>query len=115
MIELKNLGLNLDVQPGALKSGCGEGVCQVLLKLTQQSLKSKFKFKMAKIAAEGHGADDDAEDIDEMDGGADLADAIHEHESDGEIDEDFDMGAGNNMQAELAKQMEAEMQQNAII
>lgn len=115
IIELKNLGLNLDVSPNALKSGCGEGVCQVLLKLTQVSLKNKFKFRAAKIAPEGHGGDDDAEDIDEMDGGADLADAIHEQESDGEIDEDFDMGAGTNMQAELAKQMEAEMQQNAII
>ena len=49
-----------------------------------------------------------------MDGGADLADVIHAQDSSEDIDEDFDMGGGN-IQAELAKQMEAEMQQNAII
>ncbi len=49
-----------------------------------------------------------------MDGGADLADVIHEQDSSEDIDEDFDLGGGN-IQAELAKQMEAEMQQNAII
>jgi hypothetical protein len=59
--------------------------------------------------------DDDADDVDEMDGGADLADVIHEAESDEDnIDEEFDIGQGN-IQAELAKQMEAEMQNNAII
>ena len=34
MIELKNLGLNLDIAPNKLKTGYGEEVCQVLLKLT---------------------------------------------------------------------------------
>lgn len=59
--------------------------------------------------------DDDADDLDEMDGGADLADVIHEAESEEDnIDEEFDVGQGN-IQAELAKQMEAEMQNNAII
>lgn len=58
--------------------------------------------------------DDDADDVDEMDGGADLADVIHEAESEEDIDEEFDVGQGN-IQAELAKQMEAEMQNNAII
>lgn len=77
-------------------------------------MKNKFKFRKANIKDESHGGDDDAEDVDEMDGGADLADVIHEVDSDGDIDEDFDMGGGN-IQAELAKQMEAEMQQNAII
>jgi hypothetical protein len=58
--------------------------------------------------------DDEADDMDEMDGGADMADVIHEQQSDDDIDEEVDVGGGN-IQAELAKQMEAEMQQNAII
>ena len=81
----------------------------MLLKLTYLSLKNRFKFKKAAIKDESHGADDDAEDVDEMDGGADLADVIHAQDSSEDIDEDFDMGGGN-IQAELAKQMEAEMQ-----
>lgn len=114
LIELRNLGLELPISPNKLKAGCGEEVCQLLLALTQVSLNNKFKFKKAQIKDDGHGMDDDADDVDEMDGGADLADVIHEIESDEDIDEDFDMGGGN-IQAELAKQMEAEMQQNAII
>lgn len=49
-----------------------------------------------------------------MDGGADLADMIEGGESDDDIDEDLDFGGGN-IQADLAREMEAEMQQNAII
>lgn len=112
--ELHNLGLDLGVSPAKLKTGCGEEVCLVLLKLSQVTLKNKFKFRKANIKDEANGGDDDAEDVDEMDGGADLADVIHEVESGEDIDEDFDIGGGN-IQAELAKQMEAEMQQNAII
>ena len=96
IIELKNLGINMDIQPTKLKAGCGEEVCQVLLKLTQISLKNKFRFKKCAIKEEGAGVEDDGEDMDnEMEGGADLADVIHAQESDEEIDEDLDLGGGN--------------------
>ena len=79
VVEIKNLGINMDVSPNKLKAGYGEEVCQVLLKLTQISLKNKFKFRKCVIKEEGLGGDEDAEDLngDEMDGGADLADVIH--------------------------------------
>lgn len=115
LIECQKIGMQTDASPAKLKTGCGEEVCQLLLKLTQTTLQKKFKFRIAKIASDGGGMDDDADDVDEMDGGADFADVIHEADSEDDmIEDEFDNGAGN-MQAEMAKQMEAEMQQNAII
>lgn len=93
--EITNLGIPIEVSPNKLKAGCGEEVCQVLLKLTQISLKNRFKFKKCVIKEENKGGDDDCDDVDEMDGGADLADVIHAQDSDEDIDEDFDMGGGN--------------------
>ena len=60
---------------------------------------------------EDAGFDDDGEDVNDndMDGGADLADEIHAVQSGSDIDEDMDFGGGD-LQQELAKQMEAEMQ-----
>ena len=59
--------------------------------------------------------DDDADNDDDMDGNADLADdQINNQDSDDDIDEDLDFGGGN-MQADLAREMEADLQQNAII
>jgi hypothetical protein len=52
---------------------------------------------------------------DDMDGRADMADEVHAAESDDDIDEDLDFGVGANMHNDLAKQMEADLQQNAII
>lgn len=115
IIELQKLGLELDVSPNKLKSGYGEGVCTVLLKLTEVSLQNKFRFKKPKIQEESKGLEDDVDDGDDMDGGADLADMIAEGEgSDDDIDEDLDFGGGN-IQADLAREMEADMQANAII
>ena len=87
----------------------------MVLKLTQISLQNRFRFKKPTIREDG-GFDDDTEDVnaDDMDGGADLADVIHAQESDEDIDEDMDFGGGD-LHADLAKQMEAEMAQNAII
>ncbi len=64
---------------------------------------------------DGAGLDDEADDMDgdDMDGRADMADEVHAAESDNEIDEEMDFGGG--MQHDLAKQMEADMAQNAII
>lgn len=42
IMELQNLGIELDVNPNKLKSGYGEGVTLVLLKLTEASLARKF-------------------------------------------------------------------------
>lgn len=95
IIELQKLGLELDVSPNKLKAGYGEGVTLVLLKLTEVSLKNKFRFKQPKIVEESKGMEDEADEGDDMDGGADLADMIHNEASEDEIDEDLDFGGGN--------------------
>jgi hypothetical protein len=38
VLELKKLGIELDMPPNKLKTGNGEGVCAVLFKLTSISL-----------------------------------------------------------------------------
>ena len=45
VLELKKLGIELNIAPGKLKNGHGEDVCTVLTKLCEISLKNKFKFK----------------------------------------------------------------------
>jgi len=77
IIELQKLGLDLDVSPNKLKAGYGEGVCLVLLKLTEVSMQNKFRFRQPKLEDEEKGLDDDADDGDDMEGQADLADMIH--------------------------------------
>jgi estrogen-related receptor beta like 1 len=105
------------MSPNKLKNGHGEEVCIVLMSLCQMALKNKFRFKKPVIRDEGAGLDDEADELngDEMDGGADLADEIHADNSDDEIDEDMDLGGVAGIQADMAKQMEAEMAANAII
>ena len=103
--------------PNKLKSGFGEGVTEVLLKLATISVQNKFRngFKKPVIRDDGAGLDDDAEEMgDDMDGGADMADEIQVEASDDEIEDELEFGGGN-MHNDLAKQMEADMQQNAII
>merc|ERR1712166_461820 len=115
ILELQKLGIEVDVSPSKIKTGFGEGVCQVLFKLTQMSLASKFRFKKPIIKNDG-GADveEDAEDVDgDMDGGADLADMIHADQSDDELIEEEEFG-GNNAHNDMARQMEAEMADKAI-
>lgn len=117
VIECKKLGLDVSaIAPAKLKSGFGEDTCALLLKLAEASLKSKFRFKKPVIREEG-ALDDEADEMgDEMEGGADLADAVHAEEEDEEIDEDMDIGGfGGGIQFDLAKQMEADMAANAII
>jgi intraflagellar transport protein 57 len=117
VIECKKLGLDLSMSPNKLKNGHGEEVCVVLMSLCQLALKNKFRFKKPVIRDEGAGLDDEADELngDEMDGGADLADEIHADNSDEDIDEDMDLGGVAGIQADMAKQMEAEMAANAII
>ena len=38
IMALQNLGVDIDVNPNKLKVGYGEGVCMVLLKLTEAGL-----------------------------------------------------------------------------
>ena len=45
VLELKKLGIELDMPPNKLKSGYGEGVCAVLFQLCQLSIDNRFKFK----------------------------------------------------------------------
>ncbi len=74
-MELKKLGIELDMPPNKLKTGYGDGVCAVLLKLCQVSLQNKFKFKKPSIKEDASGLDDEGDDMgDDMDGGADIAD-----------------------------------------
>ena len=97
--------------PNKLKSGFGEGVTEVLLKLATISVQNKFRngFKKPVIRDDGAGLDDDAEEMgDDMDGGADMADEIQVEASDDEIEDELEFGGGN-MHNDLAKQMEADM------
>jgi len=104
------------LSPSKIKAGFGEGVCQLLIHLTQISLKNKFRFKKPVIRSEDSAVDEEADDVDgDLDGGADLADVIHaDADDDSMIDEELEFG-GNNLQNDMARQMEAEMAANAII
>lgn len=53
ILELKKLGIEMNMPPGKLKNGHGEEVCAVLLALTQLSLKNKFKFRKPVIKDDG--------------------------------------------------------------
>ena len=103
ILELQKLGVEVDTAPNKLKSGHGEGVTMVLIKLTQISIANKFRFKKP-VIREDDGFGDDVEDVNanDMDGGADLADVIHAQDSDEDIDEDMDFGGGD-LHADLAK------------
>ena len=99
VLELKKLGINLDMPPNKLKSGFGEGVCTVLTALCQISLQNKFRFKKCQIQDDGGGfGDDDGDDMgDEFEGNADIADQPKDFdkasESEG-IDDELDFAPG---------------------
>jgi hypothetical protein len=52
VLELKKLGIEVDMPPNKLKTGHGDGVCALLAKLCQVSLSTKFKFKKPVIKDE---------------------------------------------------------------
>ena len=115
VIELQNMGIEIDINPNKLKAGHGEGVCLVLLKLTGAALARRFQYQTPTIRDEGAGGDDDADDNgDDMEGDADLANEIHAADSEDDIDEDLDFGGGN-IQTEMARELEAAQEMNAII
>ncbi len=76
---MKKIGIELDMPASKLKAGHGEGVCNLLIKLCQVSLQSKFKFKKPVIKDDGARDLDDGDDDlgDDMDGNADIADMIN--------------------------------------
>lgn len=81
ILELKKLGIELDMPANKLKAGFGEGVCTVLLALCTISVQNKFKFRKPIIRDDGagFGGDDDGDDMgDEFEGNADVADMVKE-------------------------------------
>ena len=105
ILELKKLNIELDMPSSKLKSGFGEGVVQVLHILAKITIDNKFRFKKPVIRDEGQ-VDDDADEMgDAMEGHNDIADMVHQDQSDDEEEmiEDFnDNGA-------FAKELEAEL------
>jgi hypothetical protein len=92
-LELKKLGIELDMAPNKLKTGNGDGVVSVLYKLSQISLTNKFKFKKPVIKEEGGALDDDGDDAgDDMEGNADIADMANIENEDDEIEDFADFG-----------------------
>lgn len=101
VLECKKLGIELDMPASKLKQGHGDGVCSLLLKLSQLSLNNKFKFRKPVIKDDGAGRDmdDDGDDMgDDMDGGADIADMIGHggNQSDDDIEDFADFGGGGD-------------------
>lgn len=117
LLEMKKLGIQMDIAPMKLKAGHGEEVCTVLSALCEVSIKNKFKFRKPVIKDDGGNMGDDADDFDgdDMDGRADLADEVHAADEEEDIDEDIDFGVAGGIQQDLVKQMEADMAANAII
>ena len=104
--ELGKLGIDLQMSPGKLKAGWGDGVCQALFHLCSISVQNKFRFKRAQIRGEdGGGMGDDGDDEfggDEFEGNADVANMNQEKKLDdsGDIDEDMDFGGIKEAQLE---------------
>lgn len=102
VLELKKLGIELNMSPQKLKNGFGEETCIVLRALTDLSVKNKIKFRRPQIRDEGGQMDDEADDMDDdLDGRADMADEVHADVEDEEIDEEMDFGGG--LQYDMAK------------
>lgn len=104
IIELKKMGIELDMPANKLKTGHGEGVCSVLTKLCTVSLAAKFKFKKAVIKDEGgrdmeEEGDDDGGD---MEGNADIADMLlGGNNSDDDIEDFTEFGGGDKNDAAI--------------
>ena len=99
VLELKKMGIELDMPASKLKAGHGEGVCQLVIKLCQVSIQNKFKFKKPVIKDDcGKGdMDDDGDDNDDMEGNADIADMIQGgNQSDDDIEDFAELGGGGD-------------------
>lgn len=100
VLELKKMGIELDMPASKLKTGHGDGVCSLLVKLCQVSLGNKFKFRKPVIKDEVARDNDDGDDDmgDDMDGNADIADMIAGggNQSDDDIEEFAELGDRDN-------------------
>lgn len=99
VLELKKMGIELDMPASKLKTGHGEGVCGVITRLCQVSLQNKFKFKKPVIKDDGgnRDMDDDGDDNDDMEGNADIADMIQGgNQSDDDIEDFAELGGGGD-------------------
>ena len=94
VLELKKLGIELDMPPNKLKTGHGDGVCAVIYKLAAISLQNKFKFKKPVLKGEGGNLEDEGDDMGEgdMDGGADIADLANQEIDEDDIEDFVDFG-----------------------
>lgn len=89
VLELKKLNIELDMPPNKLKSGFGDGVCNVLMKLCTVSLQNKFRFKKPIIKEDSQALEDEGDDMgDDIDGGQDIADMANQEISEDEIEGD---------------------------
>lgn len=80
LTEMKNVGINCDIPPNKLRTGYGESVCIVLLKLIDKALeKKKLSFKKPKF--------DEEKDGDQIDGAPEI-----EEESPDLINMEIDYG-----------------------
>lgn len=98
MLELKKMGIELDMPASKLKAGHGEGVCALLQKLCSVIMQSKFKFKKPVIKDDGaRDMDDDGDDNDDMEGNADVADMMQgANQSDDDIEDFAEFGGGGD-------------------
>lgn len=100
VLELKKLGIELDMPPNKLKAGHGDGVCAVLAKLCDVSIKNKFKFRKPVIKEDSTQMEEEGEEMgDDMDAGGDIADLANKENSDDDI-EDFGDFGGQGANAE---------------
>ena len=92
--------------PNKLKTGFGDGVCTVLLKLCNVSLTNKFKFKKPVIKDDAGALDDEGDDMgDDMDGGADIADMANQQADDDDIEDFADFNQGDKQDENLQNQI----------
>ena len=92
VLELKKLGIELDMPPNKLKTGYGEGVVSVLHKLSTISVQNKFKFRKPVIKADADMDEDGDELGDDMEGHADIADMANQDIDEDDIEDFADFG-----------------------
>lgn len=117
ILEMKKIGIELDMPASKLKSGNGEGVCTMLQRLCQVTMQKQFKFKKPQIKDEsgGRDMDDDDDNGDDMEGNADIADMIQGgNQSDDDIEEFAEFGGGGDHRGENPDMLQNQIIQSSI-
>jgi hypothetical protein len=98
VLELKKMGIELDMPASKLKAGHGEGVCMLLMRLCQVIVQGKIKFRKPVIKDEGgRDMDEEGDDNDDMEGNADIADMMMGgNQSDDDIEDFAELGGGGD-------------------